>query len=342
MSELGLVLLLLAGFAQGSFGLGMKKQSPLSWESFWLIYSLFAMLVVPFVWGYAGFDSFMESILMTDSKSNYDITAFRLFVGYWWNFIWNECLLCWNIYNQWGSNGIGRRSWSHNSFVWHRRATHQPSFIYVILGVAIMLVGVALSAYSGILREKEQNVGSSKVNNSQKSSLVKGLVIVVSSGILSSLLNVGFEAAIPIIDNAKSLGATYSASSIPARAVVVFGGLLMNAGYAIFLLCKNKTWGDFSFKQQGSITASVWAVITGFLWFLPLGLSGIVSVSIGELGNVITWPVMLSLSLIFGNIWGYLTGEWKNTKHSFLLMIVASVILIAACMILTFKDSFIN
>ena len=39
---------------------------------------------------------------------------------------------------------------------------------------------------------------------------------------------------------------------------------------------------------------------------------------------------------------GYLTGEWKNTKHSFLLMIVASVILIAACMILTFKDSFIN
>ena len=98
----------------------------------------------------------------------------------------------------------------------------------------------------------------------------------------------------------------------------------------------------FSFKQQGSITASVWAVITGFLWFLPLGLSGIVSVSIGELGNVITWPVMLSLSLIFGNIWGYLTGEWKNTKHSFLLMIVASVILIAACMILTFKDSFIN
>lgn len=69
-----------------------------------------------------------------------------------------------------------------------------------------MLVGVALSAYSGILREKEQNVGSSKVNNSQKSSLVKGLVIVVSSGILSSLLNVGFEAAIPIIDNAKSFG----------------------------------------------------------------------------------------------------------------------------------------
>ena len=38
MSELGLVLLLLAGFAQGSFGLGMKKQSPLSWESCRFIY----------------------------------------------------------------------------------------------------------------------------------------------------------------------------------------------------------------------------------------------------------------------------------------------------------------
>ena len=80
MSELGLVLLLLAGFAQGSFGLGMKKQSPLSWESFWLIYSLFAMLVVPFVWGYAGFDSFMESILMTDSK----VIMTSLLLGFLW------------------------------------------------------------------------------------------------------------------------------------------------------------------------------------------------------------------------------------------------------------------
>lgn len=170
MSELGLVLLLLAGFAQGSFGLGMKKQSPLSWESFWLIYSLFAMLVVPFVWGYAGFDSFMESILMTDSK----VIMTSLLLGFLWGiggilFGMSVSYVGISITNgvvMGLAGGLG----AIIPLFGIEGATHQPSFIYVILGVAIMLVGVALSAYSGILREKEQNVGSSKVNNSQKSS----------------------------------------------------------------------------------------------------------------------------------------------------------------------------
>ena len=74
---------------------------------------------------------FLHGVNINDRfESNYDITAFRLFVGYWWNFIWNECLLCWNIYNQWGSNGIGRRSWSHNSFVWHRRG-YSSAVVYL-------------------------------------------------------------------------------------------------------------------------------------------------------------------------------------------------------------------
>lgn len=342
MSGLGLVLLLLAGFAQGSFGLGMKKQSPMSWESFWLIYSLFAMLFVPLIWGYASFSLFFDSIISVDSY-----TLLRsILLGFLWGiggilFGMSVSYVGISITNgvvMGLAGGLG----AIIPLFGIDGATKQPSFVYVIIGVVIMLLGVALSAYSGILREKEQNlkeVSSCKENNS---SLIKGLVIVVLSGALSSLLNVGFEEATPIIDNAKIMGASDSASSIPARATVVFGGLLMNAGYAVFLLFRNKTWTDFKFKKPGIGMSFVWAIITGFLWFLPLGLSGIVSVSIGELGNVITWPVMLSLSLIFGNIWGYLTGEWKNTKHSFMLMILASLVLIVACMILTFKDSFIN
>lgn len=116
----------------------------------------------------------------------------------------------------------------------------------------------------------------------------------------------------------------------------------MNAGYAVYLLMKNNTWNDLKIGDSEKRKSFAWSFVTGLLWFMPLGLSGVVAVSIGELGNVITWPVMLSLSLIFGNMWGYLTGEWKNTKYSFYLMILASAVLIAACMILTFKDEIIN
>lgn len=338
MSTVGILLLLLAGFAQGSFGLGMKKMSPLSWEAFWFIYSVFAMLIIPFVWGYSSFPSFFEAI----ASSDMGVICEAILLGFLWGIggimfgisvsyvgisITNGVVMglaggLGAIIPLFGIDGV----------------TEEPSFVYVILGVVIMVLGVALSAYSGLLREKEQRKGNDNTEKNN-SSFVKGMCIVFVCGVLSSLLNIGFEEATPIMENAKFLGASDAASSIPARATVVFGGLLMNAGYACILLNKNHTWGDLTFKAAGSGKAFMWAALTGFLWFLPLGLSGIVSVSIGELGNVITWPVMLALSLIFGNVWGYVTGEWKGTKHSFVYMIVASVILIAACMILTFKDA---
>ena len=47
---LPLVLVLVASFFQGTFGLGMKYIKPLSWEGWWLIYSLVAMVFFPILW----------------------------------------------------------------------------------------------------------------------------------------------------------------------------------------------------------------------------------------------------------------------------------------------------
>ena len=42
---MGIFILVLSGICQGSFGLGYKKYSPLSWEAFWGVYSLFCLIV---------------------------------------------------------------------------------------------------------------------------------------------------------------------------------------------------------------------------------------------------------------------------------------------------------
>ncbi len=337
MTLTGLILLLFAGFAQGTFGLGMKKQKPLSWEAFWLIYSVVAMLIVPIIWGVVSTDSFFAAIFATDSYTlltsilrgflwGIGGKLFGVSVGYVGVSITNGIVM-----------GLAGGLGAIIPLFGVKGATEDPAFIYVIIGVAIMIVGVAISALSGIMRDKEQQVDNRDLKG--RVHIKTGLLIVTISGVLSSLLNVGFEQAAPIVESAKALGASDVAVSLPARAVVVFGGFLMNAGYAILLLCKNGTWGDFSNVCKGEYVKSIaWAKLTGLLWFLPLGLAGIVGVEIGELGNVITWPVMLALSLIFGNIWGYVSGEWKNTKYSFALMLAASVVLITACLLLTFKD----
>ncbi len=337
MTTTGLILLLLAGFAQGTFGLGMKKQAPLSWEAFWLIYSLVAMLIVPLIWGVASTDQFFAAILSTDSRT--------LFIAILLGFLWGIGGILFGVSVKYVgvsiTNGIvmglAGGLGAIVPLLGVEGATEDSSFIFVVVGVLVMILGVIISAYAGMIRDKEQKHEDISVKTTHNFKV--GLLIVIASGVLSALLNVGFEAANPIVANATALGASDVASSLPARAVVVFGGLLMNVGYAIYLLCKNNTWSDFSkVTDKEYIGSVVWAKITGLLWFLPLGLAGIVSVSIGELGNVITWPVMLALSLIFGNIWGYVTGEWKGAKRSFTLMIVASAILIIACLMLTFKE----
>ncbi len=337
MTLTGIILLLLAGFAQGSFGMGMKNQKPLSWEAFWFIYSLVAMLVIPIIWGVVASGSFFEAIFTTSSST--------LFTSILLGFLWGIGGILFGVsVNYVGVSitngvvmGLAGGLGAIIPLFGIEGATAEPSFPYVIIGVAIMLVGVAMSAYSGILRDKEQ--GAAEGGAKDKSLLVKGMILVTLSGVLSALLNIGFEAATPVLANAKAMGMSDGAAAIPPRAVVVFGGLLMNLGYAIFLLCKNGTWSDFKELDGAKIKSITWAKVTGLLWFLPLGLSGIVASSIGEMGNVITWPVMLALSLVFGNIWGYVSGEWRGTKKSFVIMSAAAVVLIVACLILTFKDS---
>ena len=340
MSALGLILLLCAGFAQGTFGLGMKKQAPLSWEAFWLIYSLVGMVLVPLIWGLFSTGVFFQSIAATP----WPTVAKALVLGFLWGIggiLFGLSVRMVGVSITMGvvmglAGGLG----AIIPLLGIEGVSSEPSFPYVLTGVGVMLVGVWLTALSGIKREKEQRISQQSDNRNLK----KGIILVIVTGILSSLLNIGFEAAEPIRSYAQSLGASPEGSSLPARAVVVFGGFLMNAGYAIWLLCRNRTWGDFHLfgasTPNGALKAVGWANVTGLLWFLPLGLAGIVAASLGAMGNAITWPVMLGLSLIFGNLWGYLSGEWKAAKRSFILMIASAAILIAACLILTFKDSF--
>ncbi len=335
MTLTGIILLLLAGFAQGSFGMGMKNQKPLSWEAFWFIYSLVAMLVIPIIWGAVASTSFFDAIFTTAP----DVLVKAIILGFLWGIGGILFGVSVNYVGVSITNGVVMGLAGGLGAIIPlfgiAGATAQPSFPYVIIGVAIMLIGVAMSAYSGLLRDKEQGA----TDNGEKKGMAVGLILVVTSGVLSSLLNIGFEAANPVLANAKAMGMSDAAAAIPPRAVVVFGGLLMNLGYAVYLLCKNKTWGDFTKLNGEKVKSITWAKVTGLLWFLPLGLSGIVASSMGELGNVITWPVMLALSLVFGNIWGYVSGEWRGTKKSFTVMSAAAAVLIVACLILTFKDS---
>jgi L-rhamnose-H+ transport protein len=54
----------------------------------------------------------------------------------------------------------------------------------------------------------------------------------------------------------------------------------------------------------------------------------------GDLGNVIGWPILLGLGLIISNGWALATGEWKGAWRPLKTMGVAVAIIIVGCVVL--------
>jgi L-rhamnose-H+ transport protein len=209
-------------------------------------------------------------------------------------------------------------------------ASSVPAFPYILAGVAVMLVGVVITAYAGILRDKQSK--ENKVKN-----LKLGLFIAITSGVLSALLNVGFANAAPVAAEAVSQGVIIRNSSLAAWTVVLIGAYIMNAGYSVILLTKNKSWNSFGVAKSGK--AYAWAVVAGLLWFAALGVYGQGAALMGEIGPVIGWPILLGLSLIVSNIWAYLNKEWKDARKSFNWLLFGLFVLIVASIILGYANS---
>lgn len=328
-----LFLTIVASIFQGTFGLGMKYIKPLPWEAWWLVYGVVAMLLVPLVWAFLTVPDLFAIIASAPA----DAVRKGMIYGFLWGvggILFGVSVSYVGVSITYGIvMGLAAAGGSLIPLAQMENAASNPATRYVLAGVAIMLVGVAICGAAGVKRDR---LASAEKTSAPGKSFKAGLFIAIASGLLSALLNVGFANAAPVAESAVKAGALARNSSLAAWVVVLFGALLMNAGYAIVLLCKNKTWGGFAAPGAGK--AYGWAILTGLLWFGALGVYGQGAALMGKIGPVIGWPILLGLSLIVSNGLGFLTGEWKNASGPFRLMMGGIALLVVACCILGYSN----
>ena len=327
------VLLIFASIFQGSFGLGMKYMSPLSWEAWWLIHVTIAMILFPLLWAIIVVPNLFEII----SSSPIESIQMAMLYGFLWGIggiMFGVSVPYIGLSLTMGIvMGLAGSIGSLIPFFQGSNSTSDPVFSYVLVGLLISLIGVAFTAKAGIDRDKLQNSTESK----NKSNITKGILIAVVCGVLSALLNVGFSNAAPIAKTAENFGVITRNSSLVAWVVVLWGAFLMNALYCVYLLFKNNTWRSFS--EVNSFKAYRWSVIAGLCWFAALGVYGQGAALLGDIGPIIGWPILLGLSLIISNYWAYKAGEWRNAKKPFNLLLVGLVILILSATVLGFGST---
>ena len=151
------VLLIFASFFQGSFGLGMKYMSPLSWEAWWLIHVTIAMIIFPFLWAIIVVPNLFDII----SSSPVESIQMAMLYGFLWGIggiMFGVSVPYIGLSLTMGIvMGLAGSVGSLIPFFQGSNSTSDPVFSYVLGGLLISLVGVAFTAKAGIARDKLQN-----------------------------------------------------------------------------------------------------------------------------------------------------------------------------------------
>jgi len=366
-------VIIIASFFQGTFGLGMKYVKPLAWEAWWIVHATVAMVIFPLIWCLLVVPDLWQ--ILGAAPTNELVTGSLL--GFLWGIGGIMFGISVGYVGMSLTYGIVMGSCSIAaaliSLVQKFDTTNPASLPFIFSGLALLALAVVIITVAGLKRDKVLAGAGGEIEGIKKGRAFRvGLVIATVCGLLSSMLAVGFdnteeigeiakraiannvyaaegfeieateteasdaEVVIPeaIVKKAASLGRN---SALARWVVVLAGAYLMNAGYALILLIKNKSVG--SFKTPGMFKALKWSIIAGLLWFAALGTYGQGVALMGEMGTMICWPMMLGLSLIVSNGVAVATGEWKGVGGPLKIMSLGVLIVIVATVLMAYAST---
>lgn len=326
----GIVLLIIAGVMNASFALPMKFTRKWAWENTWLAWSICALLFLPPLLAVLTIPHLGDVYQQAGSSI---IIAVVLFGAGWGiaQVLFGLALdiigiaLTFSIVL-----GLSAAMGSLIPLVrLHRDQVFTRPGITALIGIGLVVLGVAICAVAGRMRERSQTT-----TPRSDVSFARGLTIAIASGICASMMNFGVAFGGPLIAASRAAGAqpywTVNSIWMPLMA----GGAVPNILYCIYLLRKNATTQRFS--QAG--TASHWllALVMAAFWFGSSLLYGAASGQLGSLGVVLGWPLFMSLIVIVATVIGVVTGEWKSAGAKALqVQMVAVAILVGAVVVLS-------
>ena len=154
---------------------------------------------------------------------------------------------------------------------------------------------------------------------------------------MSACFNLGLSAGIPIRNAVVSAGAKDLFAQNPVTLLVTTGGFFTNMIYCLYMNRKNKTSGEVR-RSKGSVLANnlLFCALAGLLWysqFFGLGM-GQSFFKADSVMMAFSWSILMSLNVVFSNVWGILLKEWKGSgKRAILFLAFGMGVLIFSLII---------
>jgi L-rhamnose-H+ transport protein len=332
-NPVGAALSIFAGLMLGAFALPMKKVKIWGWEHTWLIFSLVALIIIPFVMAFATIPDLPAVWLETPPGVLLAVAGFAV--------LWGFASITYGLGVKMAGLAIA------NSVILGLNSaigSILPIILYspdrfltrqglgVTAAVAVMIAGIIMCARAGFLRDKDRVRQREEKEKGVKSNPRKGLLICLASGILGSSFNFAMINGKPIEKVAIAHGASPSYATNATWPIALTAGCLVAIVYCLLLIVKNKNGRDFFAARTG--INWLYSFLMALLWYGGVMIYGIAVTKLGELGASIGWAILQSVTVATGAGLGFITGEWKGVGRKIIgLLLVGVLILISGIVI---------
>lgn len=341
-SLIGILIIAVGSFGQSSSYVPINKVKKWSWESFWLTQGIFAWLVFPVLGALLAVPAghTLGEILSSGGGS-----AALKAMGF--GVLWGVGGLTFGLSMRYlgiamgQSVALGTCSAFGTIIPAMMSGTNlfEGKGLLLLISVSVALAGIATIGYAGSLRA--QNMTEEQKRAAIKDfALGKGLLVALLAGVMSACFNFGLEAGKPLAEAAEAMGARKLFVSLPATLMVTLGGFFTNAIYCLYQNGKNKTFSDYtSVDRKIWINNLLFCALAGVLWYSQFfGLSiGKSFFAEGSVIMIFSWSILMSLNVVFSNVWGIVLKEWKGVnKTTMTVLFIGLAILIFSTFMINF------
>jgi L-rhamnose-H+ transport protein len=339
----GILLIAIGAFSSGSFAVPFGRIKGWRWENYWMVFSLCSNIVLPLIACLIFTPDFVSIIRSTPEKTV--ILVFLLGVVYGvGNLSFGLSLRYLGLSLGYGlSLGLmmaigtlippiidGRLKVMMGSSGGH----------LLIAGIVVAAIGVSLSVWAGILKDK--TISQDKIQESvSEFHLLKGILAALLVGVTGSAMALGFEQGSIICGFAEQSGINPLFSMMPVYLVLLLGTALTTFVWCFYLGIKNNSIKNYIVvKGKGSLILNYsFGLLAGLLWFSQFIFYGMGKSKMGSF-TFTSWGILMALTIAFAAVWGLIRGEWKGAAiRTYALLFISFVFVLAAAFLIGISGS---
>lgn len=335
---LGLLIITIGSIGVSSSYIPINKIKEWSWENFWMVQGIFAWIVFPFLGAL---------LAVSDDRSLCDIwSQGGALPAVIYGVLWGVGGLTFGLGMRYLGvalgQSIGMGTCSAFGTILPPLLAGSDLFhgkgLLLLIGVSIMIAGIAIIGYAGCLRNK--NMSEEEKRAAIKDfALTKGLLVAFLAGAMSACFNLGLESGAPMKDYAIAAGCDALFAGLPVIFLVTIGGFCTNAAYCVYQNIKNKTGGEYLAVTPRVLMSNIlFCALAGVLWYSQFfGLeTGKSFIPQDNTLYAFSWSILMSLNVIASNVWGIILKEWKGAgMKTIAVLLIGLAVLIASIVVVS-------